>query len=300
MSTYNEKIKINELQEISEVSDSNLMVIQDDEDTKRIDIKTLKEVFSNNSKINNLEIKLVEMINTLRISMDDRMSSIENANEDIEKDIETLQLDISSTDKTVSQLDIKVNSLDKNMDKAITNIVTINSKIAAIEEVILSINSSIASINAEIELIKDDVSANSNDIELIRTNIQSIETSISNIQDIISNIDTTLGGVDQTIIDSCEELRLDIMKYIEFYHHVEEYPPNFDDPGSMDYTTITEVIDTLCPVGSVLPTTSITNPSTFMKNTEWENITGIDFTDGEDIDATVEGEVSIYLWKRVK
>ena len=107
-----------------------------------------------------------------------------------------------------------------------------------------------------------------------------------------------MGNVDTDISAAIEELRLEIMKYIEYYHHVDEEPPNWDDPGSMDYATVKEMVNTLFPVGSIITTTNKDNPSRYISGTTWANITGEDFEDGDDINSTDPDSISVYIWKR--
>lgn len=295
-----ERIKINELQQLlgSNVSNSNLMVIQDNEDTKKITIKDLKEVFSNSSKLDALEAKLMEYMNEMKASIDEEISEIKKEQISMNSTLSNIQKSMDSVTKTVDKLDDKVTEFGSTVESLSAKVDSLNSDVEALTENVTNVDGKLDDINSDITAMKKSIALNTEEIEGHSTTLDNIKETLKTLQTTVDGLTTDMGNVDTDISAAIEKLRIEIMKYIEYYHHVDEDPPNWDDPGSMDYATVKEMVNTLFPVGSIITTTLKDNPSRYISGTTWENITGEDFEDGDDINSTDPDTISVYIWKR--
>lgn len=300
MAEIYERIKINELQQLlgSNVSDKNLMVIQDEEDTKKITIEDLKEVFSNNSKLENLEAKLMEYMDEMKSFIDEQIAGIKKEQESMNSTLSNIQKSMDSVTKTVDKLDNKVTEFGSTVESLAAKVDSLNTDVEALTTNVTNVDGKLDDINSDITSMKKSISLNTEDIENHSTTIDNIKDTLTTLQTTVDGLTVDMGNVDTDISAAIEKLRLDIMKYIEYYHHVDEDPPNWDDPGSMDYATVKEMVNTLFPVGSIITTTLKENPSKYIKDTTWENISGEDFEDGNDINSTDPDTISVYIWKR--
>ena len=68
--------------------------------------------------------------------------------------------------------------------------------------------------------MKKNIALNTEDIEGHSTTLDNIKETLKTLQTTVDGLTTDMGNVDTDISAAIEKLRIEIMKYIEYYHHV--------------------------------------------------------------------------------
>lgn len=237
------------------VLDTDIMVIEDTEDTKKISIHDLKLILDSKQTLENIKITIEKEMSSLSDNMTDAINNIN-------KLIDILRTEFDDNSEEISRLNKTLETIQKKYSD-------INDKVNDLEQFKDLVDANIADMNITISNNSDTLSKtsrqtemNSSDIESLKTEVDthstSIDTNTANINELrsllLSEVER-LEELTQSVDDSeriyAEKLYDDIMKYIDYYHHIHENPPNFDEPYQGDPV----IADYVNPIGTIYQST---------------------------------------------
>lgn len=221
-------IKIQDLVEKTDaLSDEDLMIIEDSEDTKKITLLRLKSAFSMDSILTSIKDMLVEKIDTFIKSHETKYSDLEHRNKQLESRCHNLENDhIHDADRifelenrliletsNVEYLETENNrllklvaNLQNQKDILAEEIVSLKTKISDNENLVLSLTSEIEALNSNI-----------NNLKITNESLQSTVKELEKVSN--DNIDNTFLEVNSKLESSI----MDLISYIRYYH------PDVDD-----------------------------------------------------------------------
>ena len=146
------------------------------------------------------------------------------------------------------QLETSVSNLDQKTTENANNITDLFSKYATQDRDISNLKSAVKNHSDQIAIMGQTLAANSADISALQTRCTNIENNINvisgTLQKNIDNLRSDLTSYADTLYDRC-------IKYIDYYHHIHENPPNFDEPyNEKSNTTVAYIM----PVGAIYET----------------------------------------------
>lgn len=250
------QVKIKELpsKSFAEITDNDIMVIEDSSDTKQIPVSALKLFFSSDNKLNALSEKLDSKFEELQDMITRINKDISSTDEALAKRITNLYNDHEATKRRLGALKEDVVDVQNHIKDMDTHFDTVDAQIEALQE--LTVNHS--------RLIKDLQDAVNNhegrivnleqDNETNKQAIIDIRQSISNLDKKFTNEIARLDKQDEnnkeSNIEYSDQLYKNCMKYIDYYHHIHTNPPNFDEPYKGDPI----VANYIHPVGTIYTT----------------------------------------------
>ena len=252
------QIKIAELPQkgySDNIKDTDIMVLEDTYNTCKTSIKDLKLVFSADEKIKalrtNLENQILDIeqqINTLSTKYDKNINNLEGQYATINQDITDVKKKMQILQQSQLQLENIVNNLDEKATNNAKSISDLLSKYASQAKDINTLKSLTDSHSTQITDMGQTLTSNSADIRTLQTKCTNLENTIAlvngTLQKNIDNLRTDLTNYADTLYDKC-------IKYIDYYHHIHENPPNFDEPqGEKDNSSVSYIM----PVGAIYET----------------------------------------------
>ena len=216
------QVKIKELpsKSFAEITDDDIMVIEDSSDTKQIPVSALKLFFSSDNKLNALSTKLDSKFEELQNMITRLNQEIGSGNDALDRRITNLYNDHESTKQRLGALKEDVVDVQNHISEMDKHFETVDSQIKALQELTA----------AHIKQSIKDLDKKFTD-EVARLDKQDEENKESNIQ-------------------YSDQLYEDCMKYIDYYHHIHTNPPNFDEPYKGDPI----VANYIHPVGTIYTT----------------------------------------------
>lgn len=252
------QIKIAELPQkghSDNIKDTDIMILEDIYDTYKTSIKDLKLVFSADEKIKalrtNLENQILDLekqINKLSTKYDKNINNLEGQYATIIQDITDVKKKMQILQQSQLQLETIIKNLDDKASQNASNISDLFSKYAAQSKDISTLKSLTNSHSEQINDMGQILTTNSDYIRTLQSKCIDLENTITvvngTLQKNINNLRTDLTNYANTLYDKC-------IKYIDYYHHIHENPPNFDEPYSdKDNSTVSYIM----PVGSIYET----------------------------------------------
>ena len=216
-------IKIKDLPEKTDnLDDDDLLIIEDNEDTKKITLINLKSVFSMDSILTSTKDMLLEKINSFVESHSSKYKELEDRNKQLEVMCTNLENDhihdseriFQLEDRLVLQQEISDNlqlerdSLVQLIQELESDKNTLNNNIIELENRLRNSNDDINSLSSTIISIQNKVTELSNmNIEL-SNNIDKINSESN------GKIDDNFNSINNLLHSNIE----DLMLYIRFYH----------------------------------------------------------------------------------
>lgn len=253
------EIKIYELPSKTrqDVVGSEYMVIDDGNDTKKITVNDLKLIFSADSKISALTLHVEKLLSSmsnelsqLENSVVSKLSTYEGSLSDLSNQIEDANRHIGVLQEAVLKHheDIgKLNEYFSNLDASVTEIKKI---VQANSSNISNLTSKVNINTSDIASLKKLVQANSDNITELTSELATLTKTVSNNY---TTLDKKITNLDTNLTNYIDKKYEDAIKYIDYYHHIHENPPNFDeayngeDPISLNY---------IYPIGSIYQTSN--------------------------------------------
>lgn len=249
-------VKIKELPEkqYPELEPTDVMVLEDASDTKQITIEQLKLFFSSDEKIQAITNYLENLTAELDRKLEDHVKDCDGVNDNIESKLSNLFEDHERTKAQVG--DIQEQLIDAQND--ITDIkdhqTTIDSQILELQNSvsdhdkrILSIESKISDHEDRIAILEKDNTTNKENITQLQKELQSL---FNHVTEEIQRLDEKITQINTENHDYTDTAYNNLMLYIDYYHHVHEFPPNFDEPYKGDPM----VARYIHPVGTIFET----------------------------------------------
>lgn len=237
------------------IKDTDLMILEDTVDTYKVLVKDLKIVFSADEKINAMRANLENQIKNVQKQVDNLTTKYDKSIGNLEGQYATVTQDITDVKKKMQtlqqsqlQLETSVSNLDQKTTENANNITDLFSKYATQDRDISNLKSAVKNHSDQIAIMGQTLTTNSADISALQTRCTNIENNINvisgTLQKNIDNLRSDLTSYADTLYDRC-------IKYIDYYHHIHENPPNFDEPyNEKSNTTVAYIM----PVGAIYET----------------------------------------------
>lgn len=250
-------VKIHELPKKTSdaVLDTDIMVIEDSQDTKQISIKDLKLILDSKQTLESIKI-------SIETEMDNLSNSVEKSIEEINKIAESLRSEFSDTSEEISRINKTLESIQKNYSDIADIVRRLEASKSSVEKSIEDINKVLTNHTETISDISKQTTSNAKDLKSLKNTVdtqqESIDNNIHNIEELqsslsseVERLEELLQNVDDSEREYAEKLYDDIMKYIDYYHHIHENPPNFDEPYQGDPV----IADYMNPIGTIYQST---------------------------------------------
>lgn len=235
------------------IQDTDIMVVEDEYDTKQATIRDLKILFSSDKKIELLREYLDNTISELQKSTDTALSELTSKYNEVLSLYQNAQSAISTLSDRFTELQKHMNTIDDDVDdlqnttsQHTKSIDTINTNISNIKTTLQNYKKLIDTNTNNITSIDKTVTANKNEYDSF---VKAYNTTIEEIKHDIIRLDNDITNSNTSYSNSLKDTYDTIMKYIDYYHHIHTHPPNFDNPPSDPDNPATEL-----PVGSVFVT----------------------------------------------
>lgn len=237
------------------IKDTDLMILEDTIDTYKVLVKDLKIVFSADEKITAMRTNLENQIKNVQKQVDNLTTKYDKSISNLEGQYATVNQDITDVKKKMQalqqsqlQLETSVSNLDQKTTQNANNITDLFSKYATQDREISNLKSTVKNHSDQIAIMGQTLTTNSDNISALQTRCADIENSITvvngTLQKNIDNLRSDLTTYADTLYDRC-------IKYIDYYHHIHENPPNFDEPyNERSNTTVAYIM----PVGAIYET----------------------------------------------
>ena len=290
-------IKIKELpkKQLTEIQSTDIMVIEDSTDTYQIPIEDLRLFFSNDEKLQSIINKVDEIYSELDNKIDDAIKDFDTTNNDFESRLTNLFEDHERTKQQLGKIREELTDAQNDIIEIQEHLKNNDTSIADIEEVLKDHSNRIETLEEKtadhedrITLLENDNATNKIDIANLQAEVtqfkQDMVTEIKRLDDRITSINTENHEYTDKAYDN-------LMLYIDYYHHVHEFPPNFDEPYKGDPM----VARYIHPVGTIFETGDPNfNPTKWFPGT-WE-FKGT----GASMDEEGNRIVDYYTWQRIE
>ena len=249
-------VKIKELpvKSYPELEPTDVMVLEDTSDTKQITIEQLKLFFSSDQKIQAITEYLEGLNEELRKDLEEHIKDCSGINEDLESRLSNLFEDHERTKAQVG--DIQEQLVDaqndiKDIKEHLTNVDSqigeLQEKVADHEERITANEKQLADHEDRIVALEEDNNTNKENISQLQKDLQSLTT---HVEEEIKRLDDRITQINTENHEYTDKAYDNLMLYIDYYHHVHEFPPNFDEPYKGDPM----VARYIHPVGTIFET----------------------------------------------
>lgn len=253
------EIKIYELpsKHRQDVNGSEYMVIDDGIDTKKITVEELQLIFSADNKISALSTHVEKIISAALNEISQLEKSIANKLSTYEGSVSDLSAQIEDAKRQIGVLQESILKHDKSIEEFTTHFNTLDKSIETIKNSIQTNSSNISNLTKQVNANTNDIITLKNSVNTDSENITNLTNELATLKKTVSDNYTTLNkkitDLDDKLTKYIDKKYEDAVKYIDYYHHIHENPPNFDeaytgeDPISLNY---------IYPIGSIYQTSN--------------------------------------------
>lgn len=233
-------IKIKELPEkqYPEINPTDIMVIEDTSDTKQITVEQLQLFFSSDKKLQAIIDQMEKEFAEIRKYIEDHLKDIVNKDEELEIRLNNLFEDHERTKQQVGKI-------QENLVDAQNDIIEIFKRLNGLDSEAEDIQKIIADhekrIIEEEKISKDHekrITVLEKDNQINKDDILDLQTDLNNFKVYVKNeidrLDKKIDNVNKENHEYANKMYDQIMLYIDYYHHIHEFPPNFDEPYKGD------------------------------------------------------------------
>ena len=230
------EIKIKELEQILSdiVTDNDLMVIEKTNSTNSISIGDLKIIFSADKKIIAIQEELSETISKQREELDKIIKSISD-------NIELDETQLKELSDYVDQNKMQMMEVQKNIKDIQQVLAEYQTVIDTIEDTLQEYGLAISDQETRLQSAEGTINNHTETLQELRQDVDNHKTRLdelkTNYDDYTDNNNLEIKELKKKDSDNliaakkyADEKYDDVMKYIDYYHHYTETPPNFDEP----------------------------------------------------------------------
>lgn len=298
------EVMIKELPRIlcDEVKDTDLLLIENQEDTYCIRVSDLKVVCSADEKISAVQDSLTKLIEQNRTEVD---SSIQGINEKLNNyntiitgnsdSLEELKKKVLLIQQDITDLEDKDQSIDGEITKIYNTLSSHGNTIASNTQNITELKQTAIDFENRITVLEQLGANHGTRLLNLEDNFSEYtENTDQKIEDLVA-ADITVLGDSKNYTDEKYD---DVMKYIDYYHHYHENPPNFDEP----YYYERELAGYVYPIGSLYHTTNESwDPTNYKVPGVWELVGKTTLgTVTDPISGEVSNPVEEYIYERIE
>ena len=290
-------IKIKELpkKQLTEIQSTDIMVIEDSTDTYQIPIEDLRLFFSNDEKLQSIINKVDEIYSELDNKIDDAIKDFDTTNNDFESRLTNLFEDHERTKQQLGKIREELTDAQNDIVEIQEHLKNNDTSIADIEEVLKDHSNRIETLEEKTADHEDRITLLENDNATNKTDIANLQAEVTQFkQDMateIKRLDDRITSINSENHEYTDKAYDNLMLYIDYYHHVHEFPPNFDEPYKGDPM----VARYIHPVGTIFETGDPNfDPTKWFPGT-WE-FKGT----GASMDEEGNRIVDYYTWQRIE
>ena len=290
-------VKIKELpkKQFVDIKSTDIMVIEDSEDTFQISAEDLQRFFSNDEKLQAIIDKVEEIYDTLDSEIKDAIKDFNDSNNDFETRLSNLFEDHELTKQQVGKI-------REELTDAQNDIVEIQEHLKENDTDIADLQETAKDHEARIKVLEEKATDHEERIVALEKDNDTNKTNIANLQQEMKDFKTEMTSEIKRLDDRITQTNSEnheytdkaydnLMLYIDYYHHVHEFPPNFDEPYKGDPM----VARYIHPVGTIFETSDPDfTPQKWFPGT-WE-FKGI----GASVDEDGNRVVDYYTWQRIE
>lgn len=249
-------VKIKELpvKQYSELDPTDVMVLEDTSDTKQITIDQLKSFFSSDDKIQAITEYLESLHDDLKKELDDHIKDCTGINTDFESRLSNLFEDHERTKKQVGDIQEQLVDARNDIEDIKEHLTTNDSQIKELQTTVSDHEKRLSSAETKIEDHEKRIVTLEKDNETNKSNISKLQQDLKNLSDHvdeeIKRLDDRITQINTENHEYTDKAYDNLMLYIDYYHHVHEFPPNFDEPYKGDPM----VARYIHPVGTIFET----------------------------------------------
>lgn len=233
-------IKIKELpkKQYSEINPMDIMVIEDTSDTKQITVEQLQLFFSSDEKLQAIIDQMEREFAEIKKYIDDHLKDVIDKDEELETRLNNLFEDHERTKQQVGRIQEDLVDAQNNIVEIFKRLDGLDSEVSNIQQIIADHEKRIAK---EEEISKDHekrIVVLEQDNQTNKDNISNLQTDLNNfkvyVQNEIDRLDEKIDKINKENHEYTDRMYDQIMMYIDYYHHIHEFPPNFDEPYKGD------------------------------------------------------------------
>lgn len=249
-------IKIKELpvKSYDGINSTDLMIIEDSIDTKQITVEDLQLFFSSDKKVTALKESIEQLLNELEDEFNQKINNLRKDDSDIENRLTDLYNDHERTKQRLGNLIEKVVDIENLLNATIERVEKNETSISNLQEFTKEIRSDLDTAMKNIEDHADEIDKikDKNEEQDLRfeVNEEYMNEFKEEYTEKMKELDETINDDRNSAKEYSDQLYDQIMQYIDFYHHLHEDPPNFDDPNQAD----TQQMNLIFKVGSIYET----------------------------------------------
>lgn len=249
-------VKIKELpvKTNAELESTDIMVIEDTSDTKQITIEQLRLFFSNDSKLQAISDSLQRSIDELDDKLDSHIKSCDDVYDDLGSRLNNLFEDHERTKKQVGDIQEQLVDAQNDIKEIYSHLDKVDSQISELQETVADHEKRITANEEQLADHEDRIAALEKDNEINKQNISQLQQDLKDLSDHVDSeikrLDNRITQVNTENHEYTDKAYDNLMLYIDYYHHVHEYPPNFDEPYKGDPM----VARYIHPVGTIFET----------------------------------------------
>lgn len=249
-------VKIKELpvKTNAELESTDIMVIEDTSDTKQITIEQLRLFFSNDSKLQAISDSLQRSIDELDDKLDSHIKSCDDVYDDLGSRLNNLFEDHERTKKQVGDIQEQLVDAQNDIKEIYSHLDKVDSQISELQETVADHEKRITANEEKLADHEDRIAALEKDNEINKQNISQLQQDLKDLSDHVDSeierLDNRITQVNTENHEYTDKAYDNLMLYIDYYHHVHEYPPNFDEPYKGDPM----VARYIHPVGTIFET----------------------------------------------
>lgn len=290
-------VKIKELPEkqFIDIQPTDIMVIEDSADTFQISAEDLQKFFSNDEKLQAIIDRVEEIYDTLDSEIKDAIKDFNDSNTDFETRLSNLFEDHELTKQQVGKLREDLTDAQNDIIEIKEHLEDNDSDIADLQETAKDHETRIKNLEDKATDHEERIVALENDNDTNKTNIANLQQEMKDFKTEMANeikrLDDKITQINSENHEYTDKAYDNLMLYIDYYHHVHEFPPNFDEPYKGDPM----VARYIHPVGTIFETGDPDfNPQKWFPGT-WE-FKGTGASVGEDGNRVVD----YYTWQRIE
>ena len=290
-------VKIKELpkKQFIDIKSTDIMVIEDSEDTFQISAEDLQRFFSNDEKLQAIIDRVEEIYDTLDSEIKDAIKDFNDSNNDFETRLSNLFEDHELTKQQVGKLREDLTDAQNDIIKIKEHLEDNDSDIADLQETAKDHETRIKNLEDKATDHEERIVALENDNDTNKTNIANLQQEMKDFKTEMANeikrLDDKITQTNSENHEYTDKAYDNLMLYIDYYHHVHEFPPNFDEPYKGDPM----VARYIHPVGTIFETCDPDfSPQKWFPGT-WE-FKGT----GASVDEDGNRVVDYYTWQRIE
>ena len=249
-------VKIHELppKKYLEIQDTNIMVLEDQNDTKQVQVADLKRLFSSDDKINAIVEQLNTKFNELRTELITMVKDLGNEDNDFEVRLNNLYQDHEQTKRKLGKVQEDLVDAQNNIEEIFDHLSKSDGRLDTLESTASDHEKRIKALESKVANHETRIVALEKDNETNKKNITQLQKDLKALSDHVdSEVDRLDSKIESNIKETreyAEQLYDQALAYIDYYHHIHEYPPNFDEP----YLDDPIVARYIYPVGAIYQT----------------------------------------------